>query len=110
MTCRASSPLLLLVVFGYAANFTVEHVPTAVVGPQAEQAAAALPDFFDVTVIAPTEHLKTQWADAAGRVGIHLDPRFSNSLASNSPVFLAISVSAMSSRSWSGFTSPISRK
>lgn len=32
-----------------------------------------------VTVVAPTEHLKTQWADAAGRVGIRLDPRFKNS-------------------------------
>ncbi len=31
-----------------------------------------------VTVVAPTEHLKTQWADAAGREGIALDPRFSN--------------------------------
>jgi len=31
-----------------------------------------------VTVVAPTEHLKTQWADAAGRVGLSLDPRFSN--------------------------------
>ena len=31
-----------------------------------------------VTVVAPTEHLKRQWADAAARVGIRLDPRFSN--------------------------------
>ncbi|WP_051681781.1 DEAD/DEAH box helicase [Cellulomonas sp. HZM] len=31
-----------------------------------------------VTVVAPTEHLKRQWADAAARVGIKLDPRFSN--------------------------------
>jgi superfamily II DNA or RNA helicase len=31
-----------------------------------------------VTVVAPTEHLKNQWADAASRVGISLDPRFSN--------------------------------
>lgn len=31
-----------------------------------------------VTVIAPTEHLKTQWADAASRVGIQVDPKFSN--------------------------------
>ena len=46
-------PLLLLVVFGYAANFTVSSVPTAVVGPQAEQVAAALPDFFDVTLVEP---------------------------------------------------------
>src|SRR5690606_3772294 len=37
-----------------------------------------------LTVVAPTEHLKTQWADAAGRVGIHLDPRFSNSVAATS--------------------------
>ncbi|WP_423817712.1 DEAD/DEAH box helicase [Ruania albidiflava] len=31
-----------------------------------------------VTVVAPTEHLKTQWADAAGRVGIRIDPNFRN--------------------------------
>ncbi len=32
-----------------------------------------------VTVVAPTEHLKRQWADAAARVGVHLDPNFRNS-------------------------------
>jgi ABC-2 type transport system permease protein len=53
-------PLLLLVVFGYAANFYVSSVKTAIVGPQASQAAAMLPPFFDVTVTDPT---KTQ-ADA----------------------------------------------
>ena len=37
-----------------------------------------------VTVVAPTEHLKTQWADAAGRIGIHLDPQFSNAVAATS--------------------------
>src|ERR1700748_3239400 len=31
-------PLLLLVIFGYAANFYVSSVKTAVVGPQASQA------------------------------------------------------------------------
>ncbi|MEJ3743553.1 DEAD/DEAH box helicase [Actinomycetes bacterium KLBMP 9797] len=31
-----------------------------------------------VTVVAPTEHLKTQWAGAAGRVGIQLDAAFRN--------------------------------
>ncbi|RLP74312.1 DEAD/DEAH box helicase [Mycetocola tolaasinivorans] len=31
-----------------------------------------------VTVVAPTEHLKKQWADAASRAGIRLDPNFSN--------------------------------
>ncbi|WP_239138104.1 DEAD/DEAH box helicase [Actinoplanes regularis] len=31
-----------------------------------------------VTVVCPTEHLKTQWAQAAARVGIQLDPQFRN--------------------------------
>lgn len=31
-----------------------------------------------IIVVAPTEHLKTQWADAAGRAGIRLNPRYSN--------------------------------
>lgn len=31
-----------------------------------------------ITVVAPTEHLKIQWAEAAHRAGIRLDPRFSN--------------------------------
>jgi len=31
-----------------------------------------------VTVVAPTEHLKRQWAEAAHRVGIALDPEFRN--------------------------------
>ncbi|MDL5350124.1 DEAD/DEAH box helicase [Microbacterium sp. zg-YB36] len=31
-----------------------------------------------IVVVAPTEHLKTQWADAAARVSIRLDPNFSN--------------------------------
>ncbi|WP_326596887.1 DEAD/DEAH box helicase [Streptomyces sp. NBC_01803] len=30
-----------------------------------------------ITVVAPTEHLKTQWADAAARIGIRLDPDYS---------------------------------
>ncbi|GAA4288895.1 DEAD/DEAH box helicase [Georgenia daeguensis] len=31
-----------------------------------------------ITVVCPTEHLKTQWADAAARVGVQLDPNFKN--------------------------------
>ena len=31
-----------------------------------------------IVVVAPTEHLKTQWADAAARVSLRLDPNFSN--------------------------------
>jgi superfamily II DNA or RNA helicase len=31
-----------------------------------------------ITVVAPTDHLKKQWADAAARAGIRLDPGFRN--------------------------------
>jgi len=49
-------PLLLLVIFGYAANFRVATVKAAVVGPQAAQVAASLPSsFFDVTVTQPSD-------------------------------------------------------
>jgi ABC transporter DrrB family efflux protein len=37
-------PVLLLVVFGYAARFDVDEIPTTVVGPGAEQVAGVLPD------------------------------------------------------------------
>lgn len=46
-------PLLLLVIFGYAANFSVAHVRTAVVGQHAEQVAGVLPDYFDVVTTEP---------------------------------------------------------
>ena len=45
-----------------------------------------------VTVVAPTEHLKTQWADAAGRVGIHLDPKFSNTVGVTSRDYDGVAV------------------
>ncbi|MFZ2964685.1 MAG: DEAD/DEAH box helicase [Rhodoglobus sp.] len=34
-----------------------------------------------VTVVAPTDHLKRQWADAAHRVGLRLDPGYANGSA-----------------------------
>lgn len=46
-------PLMLLVVFGYAANFSVTSVKTAVVGPQTTQAVSGLPDFFEVVLTDP---------------------------------------------------------
>ncbi len=45
-----------------------------------------------VTVVAPTEHLKHQWADAAGRVGIHLDPRFTNGQGAVGADFTGVAV------------------
>lgn len=46
-------PLLLLVVFGYAASFDVEEIPTLVVGQGAKAGAGHLPDVFDVTKTDP---------------------------------------------------------
>jgi superfamily II DNA or RNA helicase len=37
-----------------------------------------------VTVVAPTEHLKHQWAASAARAGLALDPNFSNSTGGTS--------------------------
>ena len=44
-------PLLLLVIFGYAARFDVAEIRTAVLGPQAESVEALLDDAFEVVVI-----------------------------------------------------------
>ena len=40
----------------------------------------------------PTEHLKTQWALAAAKVGIALDPKFTNSSAQTSPQYHGVVV------------------
>jgi superfamily II DNA or RNA helicase len=45
-----------------------------------------------VTVVAPTEHLKHQWAGAAARAGIALDSRFSNSTGQTSTDFQGVVV------------------
>lgn len=44
-------PILMLVVFGYAASFDVEKIRTAAVGPGAAEAARRLPEEFDVVVV-----------------------------------------------------------
>nr|MCH9643217.1 DEAD/DEAH box helicase family protein [Actinomycetes bacterium] len=45
-----------------------------------------------VTVVVPTEHLKTQWARAAAQLGIALDPKFSNSNSQNSSEYHGVVV------------------
>ncbi|KIQ20704.1 hypothetical protein ASG56_18805 [Rhodococcus sp. Leaf7] len=45
-----------------------------------------------ITVVAPTEHLKHQWSEAAARVGLALDSRFSNSTGQTSSDFHGIVV------------------
>lgn len=47
-------PVILLLVFGYAASFDVEEIPTIVVGEQAELAAERLPEVFAVESVEPS--------------------------------------------------------
>jgi ABC-2 type transport system permease protein len=47
-------PVVLLVVFGYAARFDVETVPVRVYGPAADRVAAELPDPFQVEAVDPS--------------------------------------------------------
>ncbi|MGZ4613983.1 MAG: DEAD/DEAH box helicase [Actinomycetes bacterium] len=45
-----------------------------------------------VTVVAPTEHLKHQWAEAANRVGITLDPTFRNAAGAAASEYTGVAV------------------
>lgn len=45
-----------------------------------------------VTIVVPTEHLKIQWAQAAARQGIALDPKFSNSNSQTSSEYHGVVV------------------
>lgn len=45
-----------------------------------------------VTVVCPTEHLKRQWADAAQRAGIAIDPSFRNSQGAHGRGFDGVAV------------------
>ncbi|MEO5853205.1 MAG: DEAD/DEAH box helicase [Nocardioides sp.] len=45
-----------------------------------------------IVVVAPTEHLKVQWAEAAGRAGIPIDPTYSAGKGKTSEDFVGVAV------------------
>ena len=45
-----------------------------------------------VTIVAPTEHLKTQWAEAAARAGIPIDPSYSGKKGRTSQDYVGVAV------------------
>jgi superfamily II DNA or RNA helicase len=49
-------------------------------------------EIYAITVVTPTEHLKHQWSQAAHRLGISLDPEFSNSAGQTSADFTGVAV------------------
>jgi ABC-2 type transport system permease protein len=85
-------PLLLLVVFGYAASFDVDEISTTVVGPGAERTAEALPDLFQVEDVAPDEgeaEARETLRDGEAVVGIVADPAAPVALVDGSELFSA---------------------
>ncbi|MGH3858489.1 DEAD/DEAH box helicase [Actinokineospora sp.] len=45
-----------------------------------------------LTIVAPTEHLKHQWAQAAAAAGIPIDPNFTNSMGQTSTDYVGVAV------------------
>ena len=45
-----------------------------------------------IVVVAPTDHLQRQWADAAARVGLSIDPNFKNSDGAHGRDFIGVAV------------------
>lgn len=45
-----------------------------------------------ITIVTPTDHLKRQWADAAARVGIAIDPNFKNADGRHGKAFMGVAV------------------
>jgi superfamily II DNA or RNA helicase len=45
-----------------------------------------------ITVVAPTDHLKRQWADAAARIGLSLDPNFKNADGRHGAGYIGVAV------------------
>ena len=49
-------PVLMLIIFGYAASFDVHNIPVTVVGPRANEVAASLHSPLHATKVAPGEN------------------------------------------------------
>jgi ABC-2 type transport system permease protein len=60
-------PVVLLIVFGYAASFDVTTIPAVAAGPQASQAAHLLGEPFDLVGVQPSED--RAWAEQQLRDG-----------------------------------------
>ena len=88
-------PVVLLVVFGYAARFDIDKVPTIVAGSQANAVKAQLPDQLDV-VATHTDWGRDQAFDALRRADAALvivaDPQHPAALVDGANLFAAQSV------------------
>jgi ABC-2 type transport system permease protein len=95
-------PLVLLLVFGYAARFDVTSVRTVVAGPGAEQAVAQLPDVLEVVDVRPGDDRADVVADlqaGTAGVGIVTGSGAPTALVDGSELFAARSVVPVLERS-----------
>jgi ABC-2 type transport system permease protein len=85
-------PILLLIIFGYAANFSVDNIPTAVLGPQADQASKQIPGLFDVTIVDPSgdaDTARTLLRDGDAQLAIVTDTQPPTAFVDGSNLFSA---------------------
>ncbi len=85
-------PLMLLVVFGYAARFDVTEISTAVVGPNADDVAGSLPGAFSVESVDSSKGVEAAHdllRDSKVRVVLVTDTRGSELLIDGTELFVA---------------------
>ena len=85
-------PVLLLLVFGYAASFDVDEIPTVVVGPQAQVVADQLPDLFVVEEVDPDGDRSTadEWLVAGdAHVAFVVDGTSAEAFVDGAELFMA---------------------
>ena len=92
-------PLIMLIIFGYAASFNVDTVATAIVGPGAKEAAtaAARSDLFDIVIVDPSgtsDAAKDLLRDRRAQVAIATDTQPPTAFIDGSSLFSAQAASA----------------
>jgi ABC-2 type transport system permease protein len=95
-------PLIMLLIFGYAATFNVDSIPTAVVGPNAQQAAdqgltAQGADLFELVIVDPTGTSSTAQdllRDRKAQVAIATDSQPPTAYIDGSSIFAAQAATA----------------
>jgi len=85
-------PVVLLLVFGYAARFDVDDIPTVVVGPQSQVVAERLPDIFTVDSVArdgDRDDAEHELITGRAHVAIVVDGQEVTALIDGSELFMA---------------------
>lgn len=85
-------PVVLLLVFGYAARFDIDEIPTMVVGTQAEMVSERLPEIFRVDTVnlaGDRAELESELIAGAAHVGFVAEGGEITALIDGSELFMA---------------------